>query len=67
MAFVEITDRAKIKQLEEAGLLWYDCLPYAPADGPADGYPKAWRMDRGAGYPLGNVEWGCKFFILIEE
>lgn len=64
--FVEITDRAKIEQLEEAGLLWYDCLPYEPADD----YPRPWWGTHPSALwhiEPERIDWGYKFFILTEE
>lgn len=61
--FVEITDQTKIEQLEEAGLLWYDCKPYNPDDD----YPIPWEQGCALYYLNRRPEWGYKFFILVED
>ena len=66
--FKEVTPEEADK-LAEAGLLWYDCRPYAkPGDG--SGYPRTHRdnhVDKPSSLYRNCPADGYKFFILTEE
>ena len=66
--FKEVTPEEADK-LAEAGLLWYDCVPYArPGDG--SGYPSVYTTNRYVPSKLvsNDLDYlGYKFFILTEE
>lgn len=62
MAFVEITDRAKILELYEAGLLWDSALQIDAWDGP---YPADWDEADWLSDAITDTDW--KFYILLEE
>ena len=65
--FKEVTPEEADK-LAEAGLLWYDCRPYAkPGDG--SGYPDVYTNPYAVPSELfsNNVDLGYKFYILTEE
>lgn len=66
--FKEVTPEEADK-LAEAGLLWYDCVPYAKP-GDRSGYPHTYRdyhVDNPSSLYIRCQRDGYKFFILTEE
>lgn len=66
--FKEVTPEEADK-LAEAGLLWYDCVPYA-TPGDRSGYPRTYRgnhVDSPSSMHTNSPTDKYKFFILTEE